>query len=86
MILEVCCRGFSPIGFRVGLSTIDYLPTSINLVGAPFFNLGTNPDHRTSTQRDLGREISICHKAIDGRFRQASHLFDLRQAKKVAAM
>ena len=76
---------FLPIGFQVGLSTIDYSTKSSRyFLRTPVFDLRTNPDHRTSTQSNLLREVTRVHQAIDAGFGQTGHLFDLRQANEVA--
>ena len=58
----------------------------INLLMAPVFNLRTNPGNRARTQKDLLREVTSIHQPIDTGFRKTGHLFDLRQANKVAAI
>ncbi len=70
---------FSPIGFKVGLSTIDFsTESSRHFLSAPVLNLGANPDNRTSTQSNLLRKITFIHHSIDGGFGQTSDLFNLR--------
>ena len=67
---------FSPIGFKVGLSTIDFsTESSRHFLSAPVLNL--------STQSNLLRKITFIHHSIDGGFRQTGNFFNLRQAKKL---
>ena len=74
----------SPIGFLVGLSTIDYsTKSSTNLLSTPIFDLGFHPDDRTSTQRNLLWKISLLHQSINGGFRETSDFFDLFQSQKM---
>ena len=74
----------SPIGFLVGLSTIDYSTEgSRYLLSTPVFNLGPNPDNRASTQSNLLRKVPVLHQAIDRGLGEAGDFFNLREAKKL---
>jgi len=67
------------------LSTIDYsIKSSTNFLSTPIFDLGFNPDNRSSTQRNLLREISIFHESINGRFGKRSDLFNLRETNELS--
>ncbi len=71
---------------RVLSRFIDYecsTKSSIHLLSTPVLNVGTNPDNRPSTQSNLLREIPLLHQSINGRLRETSEFFNLRQTKKL---
>ena len=58
--------------------------SSNDLLSTPLFDVGTNPNNRASTQRNLLRELPRVHQAIDARLGQAGHFLDLRKAKELS--